>query len=194
MDSTLENDLERVVNILVLPMHFIPDVVFLGPFTVHRAEIETLHKEVQYCIWSIDVTVSVYMKLLNLVDIKIRNEISDNVSHFLAEWKGGKGQALYDALDSVVIAQFCKHSVTKLPDMKRLQCGSGNQHVFNSTVANYIRDIALRMHSMRQMDIDATIDNVFPLTKSFVGRRFFPRLAAVAFRLLELVRQTPPPV
>jgi hypothetical protein len=188
-DSNIEATLDSIVGLLVLPAPIFPDLmsheslVSLSPF---REDIDKIHREVQFCLWAMNISLSVYMKLLNLVDISVRREISDNVSRYLAEWKEGRSDKLSDSLDALIISEFTKHSVTEIPDMERLQ-REQECRVLGSTVACYIKDIAIKFDSMRQGDMDATIEIIFPSSKNFIGRCFFPRLAAVAGTLLELI-------
>ena len=151
------------------------------------SELTELHTEVQFCLWSMHISLAVYMKLLSLVDISVRQEVSDTIGQFLAGWRTGRGPALSDALDALIIKKFRKHSITDIPDMAKLQ-RIKECHSISSTVANYIKDIAVRLDSIRQSDLESTIDVLFPLTKLFIGRCFFPRLAAVASKLLDQIK------
>jgi hypothetical protein len=165
----------------------LPKQISLGFFEPHRAEIEQLHAEVRFCLWAMNVSLSVYMKMLYLVDIRIRQEVSDTVGNFLADWKSGRSHELSDALDVLIISEFTKHSIREIPDMEKLQrnreCAS-----ISSTIVTYIRDIAVNLDNMRHGDLDSTIEILFPTTERFIGRCFFPRLACVASRLLDLIR------
>ena len=187
--DAVEATLESIVGLLVLPLPLIPECMLLGSFVPCRAEIEELHAEVQYCLWSMHISLSVYMKLLYLVDISVRQEVSDVIGRFLADWGGGRGQALSDALDVLIISEFLKHSIVDIPDMESLQrnkyCAS-----ISSTVATYIKDIAIKLDAMRQGDVESTIDFLFPISKNFIGRCFFLRLAAVSSKLLELIKSS----
>lgn len=185
-DSSMDEILEHIVGVLVSPLPVLPDFVSLGFFGPFRAELKELHCEVQFCLWAMNTSLSVYMKLLSLVDISTRMEISNKVSQFLANWKGGKTAALSDTLDAFIISEFVKHSVTEIPDMERLQRDK-DCHVLSSTVACYVKDIALNLNSVSQNDLESTIEIIFPPSKNFIGRCFFPRLAVVSSRLLELI-------
>jgi hypothetical protein len=181
--------LESIAGILVLPFPFIPKEIFLGAFEPYRDEMQELHGEVMYCLWAMNVSLAVYMKMLYLVDITVRQHVSDAVGQFLAKWEDGRCHALSDALDVLIISEFTKHAITPIPDLARLQrekhCDS-----ISSTVASYIRDIAVNLHNMREADLDGTIEFLFPHTKKFIGRCFFPRLAKVSCRLLDMLKPT----
>lgn len=174
--ETVETVLDNFVGLLVLPG--IPNCT---------SELIELHTEVQFCLWSMHISLAVYMKLLSLVDISVRQAVSDTIGQFLAGWRTGRGQALSDALDALIIQEFRKHSITDIPDMAKLQRVK-ECHSISSTVANYIKEIAVKLDSIRQSDFESTIDVLFPLTKLFIGRCFFPRLAAVASKLLDLIK------
>lgn len=171
--KSVEAELDRMVNLLVLP-------------PMPESRFRELHTEVQFCLWSMHISLSVYMKLLTLVDIGVRQGVSDVIGRFLAGWRGGRGPALSDALDALIIAEYQKHNLLDIPDMAKLQ-RIKECHSISSTVANYIKDIAVRLDSIRQSDLESTIDVLFPLTKHFIGRCFFPRLAVVASKLLDLL-------
>lgn len=177
--GSVEAELDSLVGLLVLPG--MPDS--FSPLD----GIKELHTEVQFCLWSMHISLSVYMKLLSLVDISVRQEVSDAIGRFLSGWRGGRGPLLSDALDALIIAEYRKHSITDIPDMAKLQRIKECQSI-NSTVANYIKEIAVNLDSMRQNDLESTIDVLFPLTKNFIGRCFFPRLAVVASKLLDLIK------
>lgn len=185
--SITHSRLESIVGVLTLPFPLLPKEISIGYFEPYRTEIAELHKEVRFCLWAMNVSLAVYMKLLCLVDINIRQEISDVVGNFLAGWKEGRTHALSDSLDVLIISEFTKRSITPIPDMALLQrekhCDS-----ISSTVAAYIRDIAINLDNMRQNDLDGTIQSLFPFTEKFIGRCFFPRLAVVASRLLDLIK------
>jgi hypothetical protein len=185
----VEEGIEKVVGVLILPIHYLPKAVSLDQFAPQRSKIEKLHQEVHYCIWSMSIALLVYVRLLNLVDMDIRRDVSDKVSQFLADWKGGKSHALIDALDALVISEFTKRGITPVPDMVRLQKDhQTNWALLSSTVASYLKDIAVRLSNARHCDIDSAIDIIFPSSKNFIGRCFFHRLAVVASELLDLVQ------
>jgi hypothetical protein len=184
-----EGDIEKIVGILTLPLHILPKAVSLDEFSSHRGKIEELHQEVHYCIWSMNLALTVYMRLLTLVEIDVRRCVSDTVSQFLADWRGGKSLALVDALDTLVISEFTKRNITPVPDMAQVQkdCNK-NWALISSTVASYIKDIAIRLNNARHCDLDSAIDIIFPASKNFIGRCFFNRLAVVSSELLNLVQ------
>jgi hypothetical protein len=169
--------IDGIIGLLVLP---------LSPQTTFSKDEIELHKEVQFCLWAMNISLSVYLKLLSMVDIKIRKDISDVVSKFLAEWKGAEG-LLSDALDVLIISEFTKRNLTDIPDMENLQRNQ-NCQMLSSTVACYIKDIAIQLDAMHHGDLDSAIGITFPPSGHFIGRCFFPRLAAVASRLLELTK------
>ena len=185
-DHEIQPKLDDLIEFLVKPT---PSVIPLGEFEEHRAELGILNKEVRYCLWAMNISMGVYMKLLYLVDIDVRQDISDVVSGFLASWETEEGPALSDAMDVLIISEFTKHSIPMIPDMARLE---RNAHCVSiqSTVANYIKDLALKIDNMRHFDIDIIIALLFPLSEKFIGRCFFPRLAVVSTRLLELIKES----
>ncbi len=188
-DSNVDATLDTFAGLLVLPSSLLPKFMSQESMSPFRGAIEELHKEVQFCMWAMNISLSVYMKLLTLVDISIRREISDTISQYLAEWKGEQDTVLFDSLDELIISEFTKHSVTEIPDMELLQRSQESQ-VLSSTVACYIKDIALNLDSMRQSNLEETIEIIFPSSKNFIGRCFFPRLATVSAKLLELINQS----
>ena len=185
--SSIYSRLESISGVLVLQFPILPMEIHLGYFEPYRKEITEMHSEVRYCLWAMNVSLSVYMELLCLVDIDVRQDISDTVGNFLAGWKGGRTHALTDSLDELIISQFNLHSITRVPDMVRLQkekhCNS-----ISSTVAAYIRDLAINIDNMSQGDLDGAIQFLFPFSEKFIGRCFFPRLAMVASRLLDIIK------
>ena len=185
--NNLEAILDSLATLLVIPLQRIPKSWPLGTFDSCRAEIEQLHKEVNYCLWSMHISLSVYMKLLCLVDISVRQEISDAIGRFLADWRDERGPALSDALDALIISEFTRHSVVDIPDMKRLQRSKDCESI-SSTVAAYIKDIAMKLLTMREGDLESTIEILFPSSMNFIGRCFFIRLATVASKLLDLIK------
>lgn len=187
--SDTYSKLENIAGLLVLPFPFIPEQISLDVFEPFREEIYEMHKEVRFCLWAMNVSLSVYMKLLYLVDISVRQEVSDVVGKFLSEWTKGRCQELSDALDALIIAEFTKRSITPIPDMARLQREKHCESI-SSTVASYIRDIAVNLDNMRHGDLDNTIELLFPHTKKFIGRCFFPRLAAISYRLLDMLKRS----
>ena len=186
-DSNMDAVLDQIVGMLVLPWPTAFKQIHSSPFISHVKEILELHSEVHFCMWAMNLSLSVYMKLLNFVDIKIRKEISNIVSRFLSEWKGARDTQLADALDELIISEFRKHAIADIPDMERLQQDKDYQ-MLSSTVASYVKDIAMNLDSARQNDVDSTIDMIFPPSKDFIGRCFFPRLASVSSKLLDLIR------
>lgn len=182
--------MESIAGILILPFPILPTEIPLGYFEPYRKEISEMHSEVRYCLWAMNVSLSAYMELLCLVDISIRQEISDTIGTFLAEWKGGRTHTLSDSLDELIISQFTKHSITRIPDMAKIQKDKHCDSI-SSTVAAYIRDLAVNLDNMRQGDLDGAIQFLFPFTEKFIGRCFFPRLAVVASRLLDLIKSGP---
>ena len=187
--SDMHSKLENMAGLLVLPFPYLPKEISLDTFEAYREEIFEMHKEVRYCLWAMNVSLSVYMKLLYLVDINVRQEVSDVIGKFLSDWTKGQCQELADALDVLIISEFTKRSITPIPDMENLQrdrhCDS-----ISSTVASYIRDIAVNLDNMRQGDMDNTIQLLFPHTKKFIGRCFFPRLASISSRLLDMLKHS----
>lgn len=187
--SDMHSKLENMAGLLVLPFPYLPKEISLDTFEAYREEIFEMHKEVRYCLWAMNVSLSVYMKLLRLVDISVRQEVSDIIGKFLSDWNKGQCQELTDALDVLIISEFTKRSITPIPDMEHLQrdrhCDS-----ISSTVASYIRDIAVNLDNMRQGDLDNTIQLLFPHNKKFIGRCFFPRLASVSYRLLDMLKRS----
>lgn len=179
--------LERLIELLVLPLHTSLQSVD-GVFFPHGREVEELHTEVQFCLWSMHIALSVYMKLLSSVDISVRQGVSDTISLFLANWTDGRGPALSNELDELIISQFREHQITDIPDMARLQkvkeCAS-----ISSTVAAYIKDLTMSLVGTAGESTESTIEVLFPPSKNFIGRCFFPRLAVVSCKILELVRR-----
>jgi hypothetical protein len=189
LDSCVDSMLDGFVGMLVIPWSLALKQVSTGPLApliASKTEIFELHQEVQFCLWAMNVSLSVYMKLLNLVDIKVRKEISNVVSRFLSEWKGVRDSNLSDALDQLIILEFNKYAITDIPDMERLQRDKDCQ-VLSSTIACYIKDIAVKLDTIRENDVGSTIEIIFPPTKDFIGRCFFSRLASVSARLLDLI-------
>jgi hypothetical protein len=178
--------LDSIVTVLVIPFPMVPVSWPLGAFDPYRTEIEQLHKEVNFCLWSMHISLSVYMKLLYRVDINVRHEISNVVGRFLADWRDERGPALFDALDALIISEFVRYSLVDIPDMNRLQ-RSKDCETIRSTVAAYIKDIAMKLLVMREGDLESTIEVLFPSSSNFIGRCFFTRLAAVASTLLDLM-------
>ena len=186
-DHSMESVLDSMVEILVLPQQSAIRHVSSGPFASFQKEIFELHTEVQYCLWAMNVSLSVYMNLLNLVDIKIRQEISGTISKFLSEWKGLRDHRLSDALDQLIVNEFRNHNILEIPDTERIQQDKGCQ-LLSSTVVSYIKDIATKLDSSSGNDLNSTLDIVFPPSKNFLGRFFFPRLASVSYKILELIK------
>jgi hypothetical protein len=184
----MHTQLENISGMLVLPFPYIPKEISLGSFERHRDEIQEMHQEVRFCLWAMSVSLAVYMKLLYLVDISVRHEISDTVGKFLSEWTDGRGHRLSDALDTLIVSEFTKRSITPIPDMARLQREKHCESI-SSTVASYIRDIAVNLDNMRQGDVDSTFQSLFPHTVKFIGRCFFPRFSRVSLRLLDMLKQ-----
>ena len=184
--SDMQSKLEILLKFLVKQM---PEFTPLGEFEARRAELQELNKEVRYCLWAMNVSIGVYMKLLHLVDIEVRHLISDAIGYFLADWKGEKGAALSDAMDVLIISEFTKYSIPNIPDMALLE---RNEHCdsIQSTVENYIEGIALKLDNMRHMHIDTVIEVLFPSSDKFIGRCFFPRLAVVSCKLLEIIKDS----
>lgn len=185
--SDMHSRLESIAGLLVLPFPYIPKEISLDVFEAHREEILEMHQEVRYCLWAMNVSLLVYMKLLYLVDISVRQEISDTIGKFLSEWTKGRCQELTDALDVLIISEFTKRSITPIPDMEPLQ-RDGHCNCISSTVASYIRDIAVKLDNMRQNDLEHAIQLLFPHTEKFIGRCFFRRLASISIRLLEMLK------
>lgn len=185
--SSVYSKLESITGVLILPFPILPAEISLGYFEPYRKEITEMHSEVRYCLWAMNVSLSAYMELLCLVDIDVRQDISDAIGNFLAGWKGGRTHALSDSLDELIITQFTNHSITRIPDMAKLQkekhCDS-----ISSTVAAYIRDLAVNIDNMSQGDLDGAIQFLFPFSEKFIGRCFFPRLAVVASKLLDIIK------
>ena len=171
--SSIYSRLESISGVLVLQFPILPMEIHLGYFEPYRNEFTEMHSEGRYCLWAMIVSLSVYMELLCLVDIDVRQDISDTVGNFLAGWKGGRTHALTDSLDELIISQFNLHSITRVPDMVRLQkekhCNS-----ISSTVAAYIRDLAINIDNMSQGDLDGAIQFLFPFSEKFIGRCFSP--------------------
>lgn len=188
-DSSVEAILDSIVGGLVLPQPLDHKSISHGFFVKFQDEIDLLHKEVQFCIWSMNIALSVYMQLLNFVDISVRMEISNVVSQRLSEWKGAIDTTLTNILDELIISEFKKHALTDIPNMEHLQRNT-NSHILCSTVACYIKDIAIKLYAMHQCDIESTIEVIFPPSKNFIGRCFFPRLASVSSKLLELIKSS----
>ena len=166
---------------------FIPPEISLGSFEPYREEMQEMHAEVMYCLWAMNVSLAVYMNMLRLVDIGVRQEVSDVVGRFLADWKDGRSHSLSDALDVLIISEFTKRAISPVPDMAHLQRERHCESI-SSTVASYIRDIAVNLDNMRSNDLESTVEFLFPHTKKFIGRCFFPRLAMVSCRLLDILR------
>ncbi len=188
----LESMLDDAVELLVCPLPLIPSCIPLGFLSRYRQEMDKLHEEVHFCLWAMHVSLSVYMKLINVVDISVRQRISDVVGQFLAEWKGGKGHALSDALDALIISLFREHSLVDIPDMARLQRNKNSIKdcaPIRSTVAAYIKDLAMKLSGGSTGSAD-TIEILFPSSDKFIGRCFFPRLAAVSYKLLDIIRSS----
>ena len=148
-DSNVEAILDSIVGGLVLPQPLDHKSIAHGFFAPFQDEIDKLHEEVRFCIWSMNIALSVYMQLLNFVDISVRMEISNLVSQRLSEWKGEINTTLSDRMNELIKSEFEKHSLTNIPDMEYLQRDK-NSHILCSTVASYIKDIAIRLYaSMR---------------------------------------------
>lgn len=179
--------LDKIVEILVLPHQSASRQISLSPFSRFQKEMTDLHMEVQFCLWAMNVSLSVYMRLLSLVDIRIRQEISGVVSKFLSEWKGSRDQQLSKALDDLIVNEFKNHNILEIPDTELIQQDKGCQ-LLCSTVESYIKDIAIKLDSSNGNDLDSTIDIVFPPSKNFIGRFFFPRLALVSYKIMELIK------
>ena len=183
-----EKILDRLVELLVLPLH--PSLKSEGSFFPHGKEIEALHVEVQFCLWSMFMALAVYLELLNFTEINTRQRVSDVVSQFLADWRSGRTPALTDALDELIISQFRANGITDIPDMARLQRIKDCAPI-SSTVANYIKDLTMKLdRSSGSVESTASsIESLFPVSRNFIGRCFFPRLAAVSIKLLDLLRR-----
>ena len=188
-DSSMEAILDSIVGGLVLPQPLDHKSLSCGLFFPFQESVDKLHKEVQFCIWSMNIALSVYMQLLNLVDISVRMEISNVISQYLSEWRGDRDPSLFDSLDKLIKSEFMKHALTDIPDMDHLKRNK-NSHILCSTVACYIKDIAINLDAVNQCDIESTIDVIFPPSKNFIGRCFFPRLASVSSELLELIKSS----
>lgn len=189
--SRAEVILDRLVELLVLPLH--PSLRCEGSFFPYGREIEELHAEVQFCLWSMYMALAVYLELLNSMDISVRQGVSDVVGQFLANWKGGRSPALADALDELIIAQYRENRIADIPDMARLQRIKDCAPI-SSTVAAYIKDLTMKLDRSGSVSSESTIDtieNLFPTSQNFIGRCFFPRLAAVSYKLLEFIRRDP---
>jgi hypothetical protein len=187
-DHSLDSLMDKMIAILVLPRSSAIRQISSSPFASSQKDLFDLHAEVEYCRWSMNVSLSVYMKMLYLVDIGIRQEISGNVSKFLAEWNGTRDHQLSAALDELIIFEFKRHEILEIPDTELIQADKGCQ-LLNSTIESYIKDIAIKLDSSSGSDLDTTIDVVFPPSNNFIGRYFFPRLATVSYKLLELIKR-----
>lgn len=183
----MDASLDRIIGILVLSWPAAFKQIHSSPFASHVNELLELHSEVHFCLWAMNLSLSVYIKLLNLVDIQVRKEISGDISRFLSEWKGARDTQLSDKLDELIISKFRQHALTQIPDMERLQQDK-DCHMLSSTVETYIKDIAVKLDSRFNDDVESTIEMIFPSSKDFIGRHFFPRLASVSARLLELIK------
>jgi hypothetical protein len=176
--------LDRLIDLLVIPLP--PNLKCEGSFFPYGRAFEELYTEVQFCLWSMHMALSVHMELISSVDISVRLKISDTVAQFLADWRGGRGHALSDALDELIIRQFRDNDIVEIPDMARLQRIKDCAPI-SSTVASYIKDLTMRLDKS-EASAESTIEMLFPVSDKFIGRCFFPRLAAVSYKLLELVR------
>ena len=181
-----ETALDRLVEMLVLPLH--PSLRYDGAFFPYGRDIEELHIEVQFCLWSMFMSLAVYLELLNLAEIGIRQKISDVVGQFLASWRDGKGPALSDALDELIISQYKKNGIKDIPDMARLQRIKDCAPI-SSTVATYIKDLTMKLD--KTGSVESTIELLFPVSRNFIGRCFFDRLAVVSSKLLQVLRMDP---
>lgn len=186
-DRIMDDILDRFVGILVLPHQSAIRQISLKTFASFQKEFLDLHTEVQFCLWAMNVSLTVYMGLLNLVDIDVRQEISKVVSKFLSEWKGPRNGQLTHALDELIVNEFRNYNILEIPDTELIQQDKGSQ-LLSSTVESYIKDIAIKLSYSCENDLDSTIDIVFPPSKNFIGRYFFPRLASVSYKLLELIK------
>lgn len=191
--------LDRLIELLVLPLH--PSLKINGSFFPYGREIEEMYTEVQFCLWSMFMALAVYLELLNSVDISVRHKVSDVVGQFLADWRDGRGPALADALDELIIRLFRENRIADIPDMARLQRIKDCAPI-SSTVAAYIKDLTMKLdkstdltdstiNTINTINTIKTIESLFPVSQNFIGRCFFPRLAAVSRKLLELIRRDP---
>lgn len=158
------------------------------PVSFHE-DIIRLYTEVQYCLWAINVSLSVYMHLLNTVDMRTRQMMSESVSRFLSEWKSGQCEELHITLNDFIQREFRTYDIPTLPTTDHLY-KENNTKLLESTVENYIGDITNRLCSVDENDMDTAINIVFPPSKNFIGRYFFPRLGIISQSLINIFKQS----
>jgi hypothetical protein len=122
--------------------------------------ITELHNEVQFCLWSINVSLSVYLQLLNVVDLDTRRGVSDKICSFLAD----SGDT--DALSALISSECAKYNI--VPNM-----AMQNHKALIPTIASYLKALSS--------------DGLDPL-EYYIGRPFFPRLEVVSRKILELLK------
>ena len=157
-------------------------------FKPHLDTLSALQQEVWFCHWGMVVSLCVYQQLISHVGINTRESITQALGSSLARLERIDEAKMRDLIE----AQFKENGLLTLSvDIeqirKELACTA-----LHSTVVCYIRDIALRMHYARQLGVDASMDELFPPDRVFVGRNFFLRFAGVASALLDMLYDITP--
>jgi hypothetical protein len=178
---------ETVDGLAALMLSSTPPAPRDARFKPHLDKFSELQQEVWFCHWGMVVSLCVYQQLISHVDISVRESITQGLGAALARLERIDETQMRNLID----AEFKEHGLAFPVDMeqirKELACTA-----LHSTVVCYIRDIALRMHYARQLGVDATMDELFPPNRVFVGRNFFLRFAAVSSALLDILYDVTP--